>query len=86
MIIILDKLPREQAGFRQEYHDVVWSCVNQIAILRIIIEQTVDSGKHLIDFQKAIDSIDHNTQWDNYAHALLNCEEDYIKTSPAKLY
>ena len=62
---ILDKLPREQAGFRQER-----SCVDQIAILRIIIEQTVDSGKHLIDFQKAIDSIDHNTQWDNNAHAL----------------
>ena len=50
----MDKRMRdEQAGFRQES-----SCVGQIAILRIVIEQKIEWQTALyldfIDFQKAI--------------------------------
>ena len=59
----VDKVLRdEQAGFRQER-----SCTDQIATLRIIIEQTIEwqTPLHLtfIDFEKAFDSIDHHVLW-----------------------
>jgi hypothetical protein len=53
----VDKTLRdEQAGFRQER-----SCVDQIATLRIIVEQTIEWQTSLcmnfIDFENAFDSI-----------------------------
>ena len=57
----------EQAGFRQER-----SCVDQIATLRIIIEQTIEWQSSLylnfVDFQKAFDSIDHQVLWNILGH------------------
>ena len=57
-----DKLRPEQAGFRKNR-----SCSDQIATLRIIIEQTLEWNTTLylnfIDFQKAFDSIDRGTIW-----------------------
>ena len=56
------KLRPEQAGFRQDR-----SCTDQIATLRIIIEQSLEFQSTLylnfIDFQKAFDSVDRNTIW-----------------------
>ena len=61
------KMRDEQAGFRQER-----SCVDQIATLRIIIEQTIEWQTSLylnfIDFQKAFDSVDHQVLWGILAH------------------
>ena len=59
----LDKLLREElAGFRHER-----SCVDQIATLRIIIEQTIEWQTPLyinfVDFQRAFDSINHEVLW-----------------------
>lgn len=52
----------EQAEFRQER-----SCVDQIATLRIINEQTIEWQTSLflnfIDFQKSFDSVDHQVLW-----------------------
>lgn len=57
----------EQAGFRQER-----SCVDQIATLRIIVEQTIEWQTSLymnfIDFEKAFDSIDHQVLWKILRH------------------
>ena len=57
----------EQAGFRQER-----SCADQIATLRIIIEQTIEWQSSLyltfIDFEKAFDSIDHKALWNILEH------------------
>ena len=57
----------EQAGFRQER-----SCTDQIATLRIIIEQTIEWQTSLyltfIDFEKAFDSIDHQILWSILRH------------------
>ena len=61
------KMRDEQAGFRQER-----SCVDQIATLRIIIEQTIEWQTSLylnfVDFQKAFDSADHQVLWGILAH------------------
>ena len=59
----LDSLLRdEQAGFRQQR-----SCTDQIATLRIIIEQSLEwnTGLYLvfIDFEKAFDSVDRDVIW-----------------------
>ena len=59
----LDSLLRdEQAGFRQER-----SCTDQIATLRIIIEQSLEwnTGLYLVfvDFEKAFDSVDRDVIW-----------------------
>ena len=59
----LDSLLRdEQAGFRQER-----SCIDQIATLRIIIEQSLEwnTGLYLVfvDFEKAFDSVDREVIW-----------------------
>ena len=64
----VDKTLRdEQAGFRQER-----SCVDQIATLRIIVEQTIEWQTSLcmnfIDFEKAFDSIDHQVLWNILKH------------------
>ena len=64
----VDKVLRdEQAGFRQER-----SCTDQIATLRIIIEQTIEWQTSLyltfIDFEKAFDSIDHHVLWNILRH------------------
>ena len=61
------KLRPEQAGFRQDH-----SCTDQIATLRIIIEQSLEWQSTLylnfIDFQKAFDSVDRNTIWKIFDH------------------
>ena len=61
------KMRDEQAGFRQER-----SCVDQIATLRIIIDQTIEWQTSLylnfVDFQKAFDSVDHQVLWGILAH------------------
>ena len=61
------KLRPEQAGFRQDK-----SCTDQIATLRIIIEQSLEWQSTLylnfIDFQKAFDSVDRNTIWKIFGH------------------
>ena len=61
------RLRDEQAGFRKER-----SCCDQIATLRIIVEQTLEWNTSLymvfIDFEKAFDSIDRNTLWKILRH------------------
>ena len=56
------KLRPEQAGFRKDR-----SCTDQIATLRIIIEQSLEWQSTLylnfIDFKQAFDSIDRDTIW-----------------------
>ena len=56
------KLRPQQAGFRKDR-----SCTDQIAALRIIIEQTLEWNTTLylnfIDFQKAFDSVDREIIW-----------------------
>ena len=61
------KLRKNQAGFRAGR-----SCADQIAALRIIIEQSLEFNASLyinfIDYQKAFDSLDRNTMWKILAH------------------
>ena len=61
------RLQDEQAGFRKEQ-----SYCDQIATLRIIVEQTLEWNTSLymvfIDFEKAFDSIDRNTLWKILRH------------------
>ena len=64
----LDSLLRdEQDGFRRER-----SCTDQIATLRIIIEQSLEwnSGLFLafINFEKAFDSVDREAMWQILPH------------------
>ena len=57
----------EQAGFRKNR-----SCCDQIATLRIIIEQTLEWNQTLymvfVDFEKAFDSLDRETLWKILRH------------------
>ena len=57
----------EQEGFRQER-----SCVDQIATLRIIVEQIIEWQTSLcmnfIGFEKAFDRIDHQVLWKILKH------------------
>ena len=55
------RLPDEQAGFRKER-----SCYDQIATLRIIVEQW-NTGLYM-DFEKAFDSIDREMLWKILRH------------------
>ena len=65
---ILDpQLREEQAGFRQNR-----SCTDQIATLRIIVEQSLEWNSPLyinfIDYEKAFDSVDRQTLWKLLRH------------------
>ena len=57
-----EKLREEQARFRAER-----SCGDQIATLRILIEQSLEYNTGLymtfVDFEKAFDSVDRETMW-----------------------
>ena len=57
----------EQAGFRQER-----SCTEQIATLRMILEQSLEWNTSLyvvfIDYEKAFDSVDRSTLWKLLQH------------------
>ncbi|VDP73970.1 unnamed protein product [Schistosoma mattheei] len=61
------KLRDQQAGFRKDR-----SCTGQIAILRIIIEHSVEWNSSLyinfIDCEKAFDSVDRGTLWKPLRH------------------
>ena len=64
----VDSLLRdEQAGFRTGR-----SCIDQIATLRIIIEQSLEWNSSLyinfVDYEKAFDSIDRPTLWKLMRH------------------
>ena len=59
----LDKtLREEQAAFRQDR-----LCTDQIATLRIIVEQSIEWTSSLyvnfVDYEKAFDSLDRDTLW-----------------------
>ena len=74
------KLRDQQAGFRRNR-----SCANQIASLRIIVEQSLEWNSPLyinfIDYEKAFDSVDRETLWKLLRHygvpekiiALIRC-------------
>ena len=61
------QLRDQQAGFRKER-----SCTDQIATLRIIVEQSLEWNSPLyinfIDYEKAFDSVDRNTLWKLLRH------------------
>jgi len=64
----IDKhLREEQAGFRKDR-----SCTDQIATLRIIVEQSIEWNSSLyinfVDYEKAFDSLDRNTLWQILYH------------------
>ena len=60
-------LREQQAGFRKER-----SCTDQIATLRIIVEQSIEWNSSLytcfVDFEKAFDSLDRQTLWKILRH------------------
>ena len=57
----------QQAGFRKGRY-----CTDQIATLRIIMEQTLEWNASLyinfVDYEKAFDSVDRNTLWKLLRH------------------
>ena len=61
------KLRDHQAGFRKDR-----SCIDQIATLRIIVEQSMewDSSLYInfVDYEKAFDSLDRDTLWKLLQH------------------
>ncbi|VDP38229.1 unnamed protein product [Schistosoma curassoni] len=61
------QLRDQQAGFRKDQ-----SCTDQIATLRIIVEQSIEWNSSLyinfIDYEKAVDSVDKRTLWKNFRH------------------
>ena len=65
--VVDTKFRDQQAGFREDR-----SCVDQIATLRIIIEQSCEWNSPLfinfIDFEKAFDSVDIDTLWKLLRH------------------
>ena len=73
--IILERLKNEvdnilrdhQAGVRQDR-----GCIDQIATLRIIVEQSMEFDSslyiNLVDYEKAFDSLDRNTLWKLLQH------------------
>ena len=56
-----------QAGFRQDR-----GCIDQIATLRIIVEQSMEFDSSLymnfVDYEKAFDSLDRDTLWKLLRH------------------
>ena len=71
------KFRDNQAGFRKDR-----SCVDQIATLRIIIEQSCEWNSPLyinfVDFKKAFDSVDRDTLWKLLWGASKDCEHHSI--------
>ncbi|CAI2732166.1 unnamed protein product [Schistosoma spindalis] len=61
------QLRDQQAGFRKDR-----SCTDQIATLRIIVEQSIEWNSSLyinfIDYEKAFDSVDRRTLWKLLRH------------------
>ncbi|VDO50760.1 unnamed protein product [Schistosoma margrebowiei] len=61
------QLRDQQAGFRKDR-----SCTDQIATLRIIVEQSIKLNSSLyinfIDYEKAFDSVDRTTLWKLLRH------------------
>ena len=61
------QLRDEQAGFRKDR-----SCTDQIAALRIIVEQSIEWNSPLyinfVDYEKAFDSLDRETLWKLLRH------------------
>ncbi|CAH8465462.1 unnamed protein product [Schistosoma haematobium] len=61
------QLRDQQAGFRKDR-----SCTDQIATLRIIVEQSIECNSSLyinfIDYEKAFDSVDRTTLWKLLRH------------------
>ncbi|VDP83737.1 unnamed protein product, partial [Schistosoma curassoni] len=61
------QLRDQQAGFRKDR-----SCTDQIATLRIIVEQSIERNSSLyinfIDYKKAFDSVDRTTLWKLLRH------------------
>ncbi|CAH8650842.1 unnamed protein product [Schistosoma guineensis] len=61
------QLRDQQAGFRKDR-----SCTDQVATLRIIVEQSVEWNSSLyinfIDYEKAFDSVDRRTLWKLLRH------------------
>ena len=63
MKVAVDEVLREeQVGFRKDR-----SCTDQIATLRIIVEQSIEWSSPLyllfVDFEKAFDSLDREAMW-----------------------
>ena len=60
-------LREQQAGFRQDR-----SCTDQIATLRIMMEQSIEWNSSLyinfVDYEKAFDSVDRETLWKVLRH------------------
>ena len=60
-------LREEQAGFRQDR-----SCTDQIATLRIIVEQSIEWNSLLyvnfVDYEKSFDSLDREILWKKLRH------------------
>lgn len=68
MKMAIDRVMRdEQAGFRKDRF-----CIDQIATLRIIVEQTIEWSSSLyvlfVDFEKAFDSLDRKVLWKILCH------------------
>lgn len=65
--VVDPKLRDQQAGFRQNR-----SCADQIASLRIVVEQSLEWNSPLyinfIDYEKAFDSVDRETLWKLLRH------------------
>ena len=79
--IVDPKLRDQQAGFRQNR-----SCTDQIATLRIIVEQSLEWNSPLyilfIDYEKAFDSVDRETLWKLLRHyGIPNKITNLIKNS-----
>ena len=79
-----------QAGFRQAR-----SCADQIATLRIIVEQSIEWNSSLyinfVDYQKAFDSLDRPFLWKLLAHygipqKFINIIKNSMKAPHVKLF
>ena len=60
-VAVNEALRDEQSGFIKDR-----SCIDQIATLRIIVEQTIESSPLyllFLDFEKACDSLDREATW-----------------------
>ena len=78
-----EKLRDNQAGFRANR-----SCTDQIATLRIIIEQTLEWNSsayiNFVDYQKAFDSVDRTTLWKLMRHYKIPKKLLILLASPTK--